>query len=88
VFRHAFRNGLIPLITVIALRIPGLFAGSVIIEQVFNWPGLGTLSILSAIAQDYPVLMGLTLSFAVIIMAANLLADITYAVADPRIRYD
>ena len=88
IIRHAFRNGLLPLITVIALRVPGLFAGAVIIEQIFNWPGLGTLGINSAIAQDYPVLMGLNLSVAAIIMGANLLADVCYAIADPRIRYD
>lgn len=85
---HALRNALIPLITVLGLRIPGLFGGSVIIETVFSWPGIGQLAIESITDRDYPQIMGLLLISAVLILLANLLTDILYAYADPRIRYD
>jgi peptide/nickel transport system permease protein len=86
VMRHAFLNALIPLITVIGLRIPVLFAGSVIVEEIFHWDGMGTLNISAVLNQDYTVLMGLNLVSAVIVLAANLLTDISYAIIDPRIR--
>lgn len=85
---HALRNALIPLITVLGLRIPGLFGGSVIIETVFSWPGIGQLAIESITDRDYPQIMGLLLISAVLILFANLLTDILYAYADPRIRYE
>lgn len=85
---HALRNALIPLITVLGLRLPGLFGGSVIIESIFNWPGIGQLAIESITDRDYPQIMGLLLISAVLILAANLLTDILYAYADPRIRYE
>jgi peptide/nickel transport system permease protein len=85
---HALRNALIPLITVLGLRIPGLFGGSVIIESVFSWPGIGLLAIESITDRDYPQIMGLLFVSAVIILAANLITDILYAYADPRIRYE
>ena len=86
-FVHAFRNALIPLITVLGLRLPGLFGGSVIIESVFSWPGIGQLAISSITDRDYPQIMGLLLITAVLILLANLLTDVLYAYADPRIRY-
>jgi peptide/nickel transport system permease protein len=85
-FRHALRNALLPLITMLGLMIPRLFAGVVIIEQIFQWPGMGRLAIEAILSRDYPVLMGLTLSSAVAVLVGNLLADILYAMADPRIR--
>jgi len=85
--RHAFPNAITPLITIIALGLPGLFGGAVITEQIFSWPGMGTLAITSISMRDYPVLMGLTTITAVIVLASNLLADVLYALADPRIRY-
>ncbi|MEZ4862735.1 MAG: ABC transporter permease [Caldilineaceae bacterium] len=88
VIGHALRNALIPLITILGLRLPGLFGGSVIIESIFNWPGIGQLAIESITDRDYPQIMGLLLISAVLILAANLLTDILYAYADPRIRYE
>jgi peptide/nickel transport system permease protein len=85
--RHALRNVLIPLVTIIAIEVPGLFGGTVIVEQIFAWPGMGTLAITSVFGRDYPVIMGITLIGAVMIVMSNLLADILYAVIDPRIRY-
>lgn len=85
--RHALRNVLIPLVTIVAIEAPGLFGGTVIVEQIFAWPGMGTLAITSVFGRDYPVIMGITLIGAVMIVISNLLADILYAVIDPRIRY-
>ena len=87
IFRHALRNVLIPIVTIVAIEVPGLFGGTVIIEQIFAWPGMGTLAITSVLGRDYPVIMGITLIGAVMIVLSNLLADVLYAVIDPRIRY-
>ena len=86
IFGHALRNALLPLITMLGLTIPRLFAGVVIIEQIFQWPGMGRLAIEAIIGRDYPVLMGLTLCTAVMVLGSNLLADVLYGMADPRIR--
>jgi peptide/nickel transport system permease protein len=86
VVRHALPNALIPLITVIGIQIPALFAGAVIVEQIFSWPGMGQLALASITQRDYPVLMGFTMIVAVLVLTCNLLADIAYAVVDPRIR--
>lgn len=88
VLRHALRNALIPIATIIGTYIPNLLAGAVFIETIFAWPGMGRLFVDSVNARDYPVVMGLTLTLAIIILTANLLTDITYAMIDPRIRYD
>jgi len=87
IWRHALRNALIPLITVIALNLPRLLGGTVIIEAIFAWPGMGTLAITAVQARDYPVIMALNLITAVLILASNMLADVIYAVVDPRIKY-
>lgn len=84
--RHAFRNALLPLITITSLRLPLLLGGAIVIETMFSWPGLGLLSIQAIQQQDYPTLMGLTLLVSTLVLAANLLADVLYAYADPRIR--
>jgi peptide/nickel transport system permease protein len=86
IVRHALPNALIPLITVVALQIPALFAGAVVIEQIFSWPGMGQLALASITQRDYPVLMGFTMIIAVLVLLSNLLADMAYAVVDPRIR--
>ena len=87
VWRHAFRNTLIQLVTLIGLTLPALLSGSVILEQIFAWPGMGRLFFESISARDYPVVMGLTLVFSVLTLAGTLLADILYAVVDPRVSY-
>jgi len=84
--RHAFKNALLPLVTLIALNIPRIFSGALITEQVFAWPGMGRLFVDHAARVDYPVLMGLVLTVAVLVIACNLLADLAYAWLDPRIR--
>jgi peptide/nickel transport system permease protein len=88
ILRHAFPNALIPLITVVGLRLPALFAGSVIVEQIFHWEGMGTLNITAVLNQDYTLLMGLNMISGILVLGANLLADIAYAVVDPRIRFE
>lgn len=87
ILRHALRNALIPVITVVALQIPGLVGGSVIIEQIFAWPGLGTLAISSIFGRDYPTIMAINLLGAVAVILSSLIADVLYALADPRVRY-
>ena len=87
-WHHAFRNTLIPLVTLLGLTLPSLLSGSVIIEQIFTWPGMGRQFFLSILERDYPTIMGLTLMFAVLTLGAQLLADVLYAVVDPRIRLD
>lgn len=85
--KHALRNGLLPIITITALRVPFLLGGAVVIEQVFAWEGLGQLGIQAVFSQDYPVIMAFNLMIAIVVIASNLVADVGYAVADPRIRY-
>jgi peptide/nickel transport system permease protein len=84
-FRHAFRNTLIPLVTLLGLSLPGLIGGSVIIEQIFTWPGMGRLFFESIRERDYPTIMGLTLMFSVLTLLGQLLADLLYCVVDPRV---
>ena len=87
-WRHAFRNALIPLITLLGLTIPYLISGSVIVEQIFQWDGIGRLYFDSIAGRDYPLVLGLTVTTAVITLLAALFADILYALADPRIRFE
>ena len=86
-FRHVLRNALIPVLTLVGLSIPGVVAGAVVTETVFNYPGMGYLFFLSAQNDDFPVLLGVTLVIAIATVLGSLVADILYAVADPRIRY-
>jgi peptide/nickel transport system permease protein len=86
-WRHAFRNALIPLVTLITMNIPLIFSGALITEQVFAWPGMGRLFVDHANRGDYPVLMGLILTVSVLVILFNLIADIAYATIDPRIRF-
>ncbi|UCD43633.1 MAG: ABC transporter permease [Chloroflexota bacterium] len=86
--RHALKNALIPLVTMFALDFPYIFAGSLYVELLFSWPGMGRLYYDAATARDYPVLMAVLIIGAGIIIIANLMADIAYAYLDPRVRYD
>jgi peptide/nickel transport system permease protein len=87
VYKHGLRNGLIPVITIFGLLLPSFFAGTVIVEKIFNWPGIGLLFIDAAFQRDYPVIMAVTVIAAVLTVLGNLIADILYAVFDPRIEY-
>lgn len=86
IFRHALRNALLPVITLLGLSVPGLIGGSVIIETIFALPGLGQLFYAAVMARDYPLIMGNLVLGAVLTLAGNMLADIGYGLADPRIR--
>lgn len=88
IYRHALRNALLPVITILGLSLPFLFSGAIITESVFTWPGMGTLLIESISQRDYGLLMGINVFLAVLVIMGNLLADIFYSVVDPRIRYD
>jgi len=85
--RHVLRNSLIPIATLLGLLLPALFAGALITESVFNYPGMGYLFFQSALNQDYPVLLGIVVVVALATVIGSLLADIAYAVLDPRVRY-
>jgi peptide/nickel transport system permease protein len=87
IMRHAIKNGLIPIVTVLGMGIGGVFAGSVIVEQIFAIPGIGRLLVTGLYAQDYPVIQSGTLVIAAIIVLSNLVVEISYVWLDPRIRY-
>jgi peptide/nickel transport system permease protein len=87
-WRHVFRNALLPLVTIAGLALPGLIGGSFVIETIFSWPGIGLLGYTAILQRDYPLQMGIALMSAVAVLVANLLTDVTYALVDPRIRYD
>lgn len=87
-YGHAFRNALLPLVTLLGLSVPDLLAGSIFVERIFAWNGMGRLTIDAVNDSDYTLIMGITLIFAFLTIIGNLLADIFYAVLDPRIRYD
>jgi peptide/nickel transport system permease protein len=85
-FRHALRNALVPVITVIGVYLPRAVSGAAITETVFSWPGMGQLAVQSAATRDYPVVLGATLAVAVVVVASSLLTDLAYGYFDPRIR--
>lgn len=85
IWRHAFRNTLIPLVTLLGLTLPSLLGGAVILEQIFGWPGMGRLFFEAIGQRDYDTIMGLTLMFSVLTLLGQLLADVLYAVVDPRV---
>ncbi|MBO1002523.1 ABC transporter permease [Pseudogracilibacillus auburnensis] len=87
IFRHGVRNGLIPIITIFGLMLPSFIGGSVIIESIFAWPGIGSLFMDAAFQRDYPVIMAVTVIAATLVVVGNLIADILYAIFDPRIEY-
>ena len=86
-YKHALRNALLPIITLFGFLIPGLIGGSIIMETVFSWPGIGRLAYQAVLARDYPVVMTINTITAVLVLIGNFVADILYGIADPRIRY-
>jgi len=87
IFKHAFRNALLPIVTILGLSLPGLIGGGFIFETIFSWPGMGRLAYEASFSFDYTVIMGVVIFGAVLTLAGNIIADITYALVDPRIRY-
>jgi peptide/nickel transport system permease protein len=87
-YRHALKNVLITLVTLAGLSLPNLFSGALVTEAVFAWPGNGRLLVESLVRRDYPVVMGNFMVIAVLVVAGNLLADVAYALVDPRVRFD
>jgi len=87
ILRHVLRNGLIPVVTLLALGVPAVFTGAVITEQIFRVPGIGSLLITSIINSDTPVVMGIVFVYAILVVLFNIAADVLYGVLDPRIRY-
>jgi len=88
IYKHALRNALLPVVTYVGYSIGFLFSGAAVIESIFAWPGLGEFMVEVAQSRDYPTLMGLSMMIAIMVLLANLCADIAYAIVDPRIRYD
>jgi peptide/nickel transport system permease protein len=88
VMKHALRNSLLPVITLLGLYLPLLFSGSVFVEVIFSWPGMGRVIVDAIFQRDYPLVMATSFIFALVVVLGSLVADILYAVADPRIRYD
>ena len=86
-YKHALRNAILPIITLVALQIPQLVSGAIITEGIFSWPGMGLLAFQATVDRDYPVTLGVVMLVAVLTVFFNLLADLSYAVVDPRIRY-
>jgi len=86
-YKHALRNALLPIVTLFGFLIPGLIGGSIIMETVFAWPGIGRLAYQAVLARDYPVVMTINTISAVLVLIGNFIADMLYAIVDPRIRY-
>ena len=87
IIRHALRNALIPVVTTVGMNLPFIIGGAVVTEQIFGWPGIGTLMVQSINARDYPCIMGITVFVAVVVLIGNLITDLVYGVLDPRISY-
>jgi ABC-type dipeptide/oligopeptide/nickel transport system permease component len=87
-FKHAFRNALIPILTILGLQFGALLAGTIVTETIFSWPGIGRLTVQAINARDYPLLQGCILLIAVTYVFVNLLTDVVYAVVDPRVRFE
>jgi peptide/nickel transport system permease protein len=88
ILKHGLKNSLIPVVTVVGMSIPALVGGAVVTEQIFTWPGIGLLMVASIQARDYPVIMGITVVVAAVVLVANIFIDLIYGVLDPRIRYN
>lgn len=88
IFKHALRNSLIPVVTLLGLYLPFLFSGTVFVETIFAWPGMGRVIVEAIFQRDYPLVMATSFIFAAVVVAGNLVADVLYAAIDPRIRYD
>jgi peptide/nickel transport system permease protein len=87
IWKHALRNALISPLTVLGMLFAGIVSGAVITEQIFNWPGMGRLVLEATLGRDFPVVQGVVLIVAIMVLTMNLLIDITYAYVDPQIRY-
>ena len=87
IYKHAFRNAAIPLVTIVAIDLPVLFAGALFTETIYSWPGMGRLFVDAATRFDYSVVMGIVAAIAFLVVVSNLLADVVYAILDPRITY-
>ena len=86
IYKHALRNGLIPIVTLLGMSLPDLFAGAIITESVFGWPGIGKIALESVNIRDYTFLMGFNMLIVVLVLIGNLISDISYALVDPRVR--
>jgi peptide/nickel transport system permease protein len=86
-YKHALRNAILPIVTLVALQTPQFVSGAIITEGIFSWPGMGLLAFQAAVDRDYPVILGVVMLVAALTVLFNLLADIAYAIVDPRIRY-
>ena len=86
-YKHALRNAILPIVTLVALQTPQFVSGAIITEGIFSWPGMGLLAFQAAVDRDYPVILGVVMLVAVLTVLFNILADITYGIVDPRIRY-
>ncbi|MGL4731508.1 MAG: ABC transporter permease [Clostridium sp.] len=87
ILKHGFKNALIPIVTVICIQIPFLFSGALLTETIFVWPGIGRINYEAVLNRDYPLIMGILMILSIIILLSNLLADVLYAIIDPRIKY-
>ena len=87
-YKHALRNAILPLITLMALDLPSLFAGALFVETIFSWPGMGRLFWDAARGRDYPVLLGVVMITAMLIIVCNILADLAYGILNPQVKYD
>jgi len=88
IWKHALRNALIPIVTLYGLALPFLLGGAVLIEKIFAWPGMGSLAVEAIAARDYPIILATGMMAAVLVVLGNLLADISYALVDPRVSFD
>jgi peptide/nickel transport system permease protein len=88
ILKHGVKNAMIPVVTLIGLQIPLLFSGTVIIEEVFAWPGMGRMLVGAVAQRDYPVVQSTVLVYSIIVLASNLAVDLTYSYLDPRVSYD
>ena len=88
IWLHALRNSMLPVVTILGLRLGNILGGSVIIETMFSWPGVGRLAVFALQRSDFPVIQAIVMMSAVAVLVANLLTDIMYAYLDPRIRYE
>jgi peptide/nickel transport system permease protein len=86
-FKHALKNALIPIITILSFQLPSLLSGALLTETIFVWPGIGRLNYEAVLNRDYPLIMGIVMIFAVMTLIINLVADLLYAIVDPRIKY-
>ena len=86
IYKHALRNALIPVVTLLGFSIPGLFSGATLTETIFNWPGIGPVQLAAVNNRDYYLLMGTNMLLALLTLIGNMLADVAYALVDPRIR--